>query len=61
MFTQRKDREYWTLSIIYVCVQEFSVLQINSEGKLKVLESDLQASRSTVTALKDRNKDLGKI
>lgn len=44
-----------------VCVQELSVLQINSEGKLKVLETDLQATRTTVTALKDKNKDLGKI
>lgn len=46
---------------VCVFVQELSVLQINTEGKLKVLESDLQASRSTVAALKDRNKDLGKI
>ncbi|KAF3693676.1 Hyaluronan mediated motility receptor Intracellular hyaluronic acid-binding protein [Channa argus] len=38
--------------------KELSVLQINSEGQLKVLETDLQTSRATVTALKERNRDL---
>uniref|UniRef100_A0A3B4ESP4 Hyaluronan mediated motility receptor n=1 Tax=Pundamilia nyererei TaxID=303518 RepID=A0A3B4ESP4_9CICH len=38
--------------------QEFSVLQINTEGQIKVLETDLQAARATLAALKDRNKDL---
>ncbi|XP_069552959.1 hyaluronan mediated motility receptor [Brachyistius frenatus] len=38
--------------------KELSILQVNSEGQLKVLETDLQAARVTVTALKDRNKDL---
>ncbi|XP_044062359.1 hyaluronan mediated motility receptor [Siniperca chuatsi] len=38
--------------------KELSVLQINTEGQLKVLETDLQAARATATALKDRNKDL---
>ncbi|XP_070692738.1 hyaluronan mediated motility receptor [Pempheris klunzingeri] len=38
--------------------KELSVLQINTEGQLKVLETDLQAARVTVTALQDRNKDL---
>uniref|UniRef100_A0A8D3DBU3 Hyaluronan-mediated motility receptor (RHAMM) n=1 Tax=Scophthalmus maximus TaxID=52904 RepID=A0A8D3DBU3_SCOMX len=38
--------------------KELNVLQINTEGQLKVLETDLQAVRATVTALKDRNKDL---
>ncbi|XP_039976200.1 hyaluronan mediated motility receptor [Xiphias gladius] len=38
--------------------KELSVLQINTEGHLKVLETDLQAARATATALKDRNKDL---
>lgn len=49
------------MSDVCVCIQELSVLQINTEGQLKVLETDLQAARATVTALKDRNKDLGKI
>uniref|UniRef100_A0A8C4EGV9 Hyaluronan-mediated motility receptor C-terminal domain-containing protein n=1 Tax=Dicentrarchus labrax TaxID=13489 RepID=A0A8C4EGV9_DICLA len=38
--------------------KELSVLQINTEGQLKLLETDLQAARATATALKDRNKDL---
>uniref|UniRef100_A0A665UBC3 Hyaluronan-mediated motility receptor (RHAMM) n=1 Tax=Echeneis naucrates TaxID=173247 RepID=A0A665UBC3_ECHNA len=38
--------------------KELSTLQINSEGHLKVLETDLQVTRDTVIALKDRNKDL---
>ncbi|KAK2849402.1 hypothetical protein Q5P01_009236 [Channa striata] len=38
--------------------RELSVLQINSEGQLKRLETDLQASRATVTALTERNRDL---
>ncbi|KAM8910862.1 hyaluronan mediated motility receptor isoform 2-T2 [Spinachia spinachia] len=38
--------------------KELKVLQITTEGQAKVLESDLQAARATVTALKDRNKDL---
>ncbi|KAM3612829.1 uncharacterized protein V6R79_015327 [Siganus canaliculatus] len=38
--------------------KELKVLQINTEGRLKVLESDLQTARTTVTTLKDRNKDL---
>ncbi|KAI3351929.1 hypothetical protein L3Q82_020759, partial [Scortum barcoo] len=38
--------------------KELSVLQINTEGQMKVLETDLQAARVTVAALKDRNKDL---
>uniref|UniRef100_A0A3Q3IWE6 Hyaluronan-mediated motility receptor C-terminal domain-containing protein n=1 Tax=Monopterus albus TaxID=43700 RepID=A0A3Q3IWE6_MONAL len=38
--------------------KELGVLQVNSEGQLKVLETDLQASRATVTALNERNKDL---
>lgn len=46
---------------ICVCVQELKVQQINSEGRLKALETDLEAMKTTVTALKDRNKDLGKI
>lgn len=44
-----------------VCAQELSVLQINSEGQLKAIETDLLASRATVSALKERNKDLGKL
>lgn len=47
--------------ILYVCLQELNVLQVNTEGKLKVLETDLQAAKDTVKALKERNKDLGKI
>lgn len=38
--------------------QELSLLQINTEGHLKALESDLQAARATVSTLQDRNNDL---
>uniref|UniRef100_A0A7N6ABC8 Hyaluronan-mediated motility receptor C-terminal domain-containing protein n=1 Tax=Anabas testudineus TaxID=64144 RepID=A0A7N6ABC8_ANATE len=38
--------------------KELSVLQINSDGQLKAMETDLQASRAAVSALKERNKDL---
>ncbi|KAM4732688.1 LOW QUALITY PROTEIN: hyaluronan mediated motility receptor [Anableps anableps] len=38
--------------------QELSLLQVNTEGQLKVLETDLQAARVTVSTLQDRNKDL---
>ncbi|KAG7518898.1 hypothetical protein JOB18_046849 [Solea senegalensis] len=38
--------------------RELSVLQVNTAGHLKVLETDLQAATATATALKDRNKDL---
>ncbi|XP_036933856.1 hyaluronan mediated motility receptor [Acanthopagrus latus] len=38
--------------------KELKLLQVNAEGHLKVLETDLQAARGTITALKDRNKDL---
>uniref|UniRef100_A0A8C9ZHA2 Hyaluronan-mediated motility receptor (RHAMM) n=1 Tax=Sander lucioperca TaxID=283035 RepID=A0A8C9ZHA2_SANLU len=38
--------------------KELNVLQINTEGQVKVLETDLQAARATGAALKDRNKDL---
>ncbi|XP_070769549.1 hyaluronan mediated motility receptor [Enoplosus armatus] len=38
--------------------KELSILQVNTEGQLKVLETNLQAARATVTALKDRNKDM---
>ncbi|XP_058506410.1 hyaluronan mediated motility receptor isoform X2 [Solea solea] len=38
--------------------RELSVLQVNTTGHLKVLETDLQAAMATATALKDRNKDL---
>lgn len=47
--------------LFFFFIQEFSVLQINTEGQIKVLETDLQAARATLAALKDRNKDLGKI
>lgn len=49
------------LCVFFFFIQEFSVLQINTEGQIKVLETDLQAARATLAALKDRNKDLGKI
>lgn len=45
----------------FVHLQELNVLQINTEAQLKVLEADLKSAKSAVTALKDRNKDLGKI
>ncbi|KAK5865082.1 hypothetical protein PBY51_016273 [Eleginops maclovinus] len=38
--------------------KELKVLQINTEGKVKALKTDLQAARATVNTLKDRNKDL---
>ncbi|XP_068181649.1 hyaluronan mediated motility receptor [Antennarius striatus] len=38
--------------------KELSVMQVNTDGQLKVLETDLQAARSTVTAMKNKNKDL---
>uniref|UniRef100_A0A096MF49 Hyaluronan-mediated motility receptor (RHAMM) n=1 Tax=Poecilia formosa TaxID=48698 RepID=A0A096MF49_POEFO len=38
--------------------QELSLLQVNTEGQLKVLETDFQAARATVSTLQDRNKDL---
>ncbi|KAA8588491.1 hypothetical protein FQN60_009836 [Etheostoma spectabile] len=38
--------------------KELSVLQINTEGQVKVLETDLQAAKAAVAALKDRNQDL---
>uniref|UniRef100_A0A671Z0T9 Hyaluronan-mediated motility receptor (RHAMM) n=1 Tax=Sparus aurata TaxID=8175 RepID=A0A671Z0T9_SPAAU len=41
--------------------KELKLLQVNAEGHLKVLETDLQAARGTITALKDRNKDLAVI
>ncbi|XP_037636119.1 hyaluronan mediated motility receptor [Sebastes umbrosus] len=45
-------------NILDVKNKELKVLQINTEGQAKILETDLQAARATVTALKDRNKDL---
>ncbi|KAF3838073.1 hypothetical protein F7725_009841 [Dissostichus mawsoni] len=39
--------------------KELKVLQINTEGQVKALETDLKAARATVKSLKDRNKDLG--
>ncbi|XP_054648891.1 hyaluronan mediated motility receptor isoform X2 [Dunckerocampus dactyliophorus] len=38
--------------------EELSVLQFSSEGRVKLLETDLRASKDTLQALKDRNKDL---
>ncbi|XP_061783554.2 hyaluronan mediated motility receptor isoform X1 [Nerophis lumbriciformis] len=38
--------------------KEIHFLQLSSEGHLKVLETDLRASKDTLQALKDRNKDL---
>ncbi|XP_072519783.1 hyaluronan mediated motility receptor [Salminus brasiliensis] len=38
--------------------KELSFLKISSEGKVKVLETDLEASRATLNALQERNKDL---
>ncbi|KAL3045155.1 hypothetical protein OYC64_013418 [Pagothenia borchgrevinki] len=38
--------------------KELKVLQINTEGQVKALETDLKAARATVKSLKDRNKDL---
>lgn len=42
-------------------MQELSLLQVNTEGHLKALESELQAARATVSTLQDRNNDLGEI
>lgn len=47
----------------YVChlhSQEISVLQINTASQVKLLETDLQATKAAVKMLTDRNKDLGK-
>ncbi|XP_033948026.1 hyaluronan mediated motility receptor isoform X1 [Pseudochaenichthys georgianus] len=38
--------------------KELKLLQINTEGQVKALETDLKAARTTVKSLKDRNKDL---
>ncbi|CAN9514780.1 unnamed protein product [Ophioblennius macclurei] len=38
--------------------KELSVLQVNSEGKLKELDSDLQAARNSVASLTERNTNL---
>ncbi|XP_072252171.1 hyaluronan mediated motility receptor isoform X2 [Leuresthes tenuis] len=38
--------------------QELSILQINTEGQLRVLETDLQAARALTFALQDKNKNL---
>ncbi|KPP71767.1 Hmmr protein-like [Scleropages formosus] len=38
--------------------KELSYLQISSEGQVKVLQSDLEASRANLGALQERNKDL---
>ncbi|XP_048088330.1 hyaluronan mediated motility receptor isoform X2 [Alosa alosa] len=38
--------------------KELSFLQISLEGKVKILEADLSASRATLAALKERNDDL---
>ncbi|KAM9849824.1 hyaluronan mediated motility receptor [Aulostomus maculatus] len=38
--------------------KDINVLQITTEVQLKALETDLQAARDTVKALKDKNKDL---
>ncbi|XP_028315565.1 hyaluronan mediated motility receptor isoform X2 [Gouania willdenowi] len=38
--------------------KELSVLQVNSEGQVKVISTDLEVSRNTVTALQDRNKHM---
>jgi len=41
--------------------QELSFLQISSEGKVKVLETDLETARTTFRVLQERNQDLGEI
>ncbi|KAM9741996.1 hyaluronan mediated motility receptor isoform 1-T1 [Menidia menidia] len=38
--------------------KELSILQINTESQLKVLQADLQAARASTCAQQDRNKDL---
>nr|AAQ97980.1 hyaluronan-mediated motility receptor [Danio rerio] len=38
--------------------KELSFLQISSEGKVKVLETDLETAKTTFRVLQDRNKDL---
>uniref|UniRef100_A0A8C7I3G1 Hyaluronan-mediated motility receptor (RHAMM) n=1 Tax=Oncorhynchus kisutch TaxID=8019 RepID=A0A8C7I3G1_ONCKI len=38
--------------------KELSFLQISTEGQVKLLETDLEAARATLTALRERNKDL---
>nr|XP_057919589.1 hyaluronan mediated motility receptor isoform X2 [Doryrhamphus excisus] len=41
--------------------EELSVLQLTSEGRVKVMETNLKANKDTLQALKDRNKDLEEI
>uniref|UniRef100_A0A8C1JCF5 Hyaluronan-mediated motility receptor (RHAMM) n=1 Tax=Cyprinus carpio TaxID=7962 RepID=A0A8C1JCF5_CYPCA len=41
--------------------KELSFLQISSEGKVKVLETDLETARATFRVLQKRNKDLGEL
>ncbi|XP_055783565.1 hyaluronan mediated motility receptor-like isoform X2 [Salvelinus fontinalis] len=38
--------------------KELSFLQISTEGQVKLLETDLEAARATLTALRERNEDL---
>uniref|UniRef100_A0A4W5NBP2 Hyaluronan-mediated motility receptor (RHAMM) n=1 Tax=Hucho hucho TaxID=62062 RepID=A0A4W5NBP2_9TELE len=38
--------------------KELSFLQISTEGQVKFLETDLEAARATLTALRERNEDL---
>ncbi|KAM9375712.1 hyaluronan mediated motility receptor isoform 2-T2 [Pholidichthys leucotaenia] len=44
-------------NLLDVKTQELNVLQINTDGHLKVLETDLQAASATVVSLQDQNKD----
>lgn len=39
--------------------KELSFLQISTEDQVKLLETDLEAARATLTALRERNEDLG--
>ncbi|KAG7247491.1 hypothetical protein CRUP_015400, partial [Coryphaenoides rupestris] len=41
--------------------KEISVLQINTASQVKLLETDLQATKAAVKTLTDRNKDLAVI
>ncbi|KAM9795629.1 hyaluronan mediated motility receptor [Neosynchiropus ocellatus] len=38
--------------------KELTVLQVNSQGSLKLLEGDLRSAKETITSLKEKHKDL---
>ena len=52
---------HWSVNYVFLRLcQELSDMQITTEGQLKLLEMDLQTTRTALTTLRDRNGDLGK-